>query len=148
MKSYNVTHGATVGKKKSPEYQTYQNMLFRCYNPKSPIYKYYGGKGITVSRDWLKGFENFFRDMGKRPEGMTLERKDTSKGYSKSNCRWASNKDQQNNRTNNTFITYKGLTLTLSQWAEKTGMKYQTIMDRNRRKLPVEKIFEPIHKMP
>ena len=79
------------------EYHTWQGMLARCENPKGEGYKNYGGRGITVCPEWHE-FSVFFKDMGKRPLGLTLERKDNFLGYCLSNCVWASWKDQANNR--------------------------------------------------
>lgn len=72
-------------------------MVQRCTNPNKGNYQYYGGRGITVCERWLK-FDEFYADMGARPPGMTLERKDNEKGYSLENCVWATMKAQSNNR--------------------------------------------------
>jgi hypothetical protein len=72
-------------------------MKTRCLNPKATGYSYYGGRGITICERWLT-FANFLEDMGVRPEGLTLDRIDGSKGYSKENCQWASRAAQQRNR--------------------------------------------------
>lgn len=72
-------------------------MLSRCENPNVPAYKNYGGRGITVCASW-HSFANFLRDMGERPAGLTLDRKNNEKGYYKRNCRWANWEVQQNNR--------------------------------------------------
>lgn len=74
-------------------------MKSRCENPKATAYERYGGAGIKVCRRWQK-FENFLEDMGERPDGKTLDRINNLKGYSKENCRWATIKEQQNNRKN------------------------------------------------
>jgi hypothetical protein len=88
-----VTHGKT----KTPEYYIWDNMLRRCKNPKNPTYKNYGGRGISVCKLWHK-FENFFKDMGKCPPGLTLERRNNNLGYCPDNCIWATWATQNNNQ--------------------------------------------------
>ncbi len=73
-------------------------MKQRCLNEKNTSFRHYGKKGITVCERWMK-FENFLADMGERPEGLTLERKDSGAGYSPQNCIWASRKTQSRNRS-------------------------------------------------
>lgn len=85
------------GMEGSSEYHTWQSMLERCRNPKATGYKNYGGRGITVCKEWSE-FSVFFKDMGKRPPELTLERKDNDLGYCPENCVWATWKDQANNR--------------------------------------------------
>jgi hypothetical protein len=82
----------------SPEYHAGSAMKQRCYNPKRAGYNCYGGRGITVSDEWRYSFATFFADMGPRPEGMSLDRIDNDKGYSKDNCRWATQWQQTLNR--------------------------------------------------
>lgn len=77
----------------TPTYNTWKAMIQRCTNPKTIGAKYYIQKGITVCDRWKK-FENFLEDMGIRPEGKTLDRKDGKLGYSKDNCKWATPKEQ------------------------------------------------------
>ena len=88
--SCKTTHGMYY----TPTYQTWHSMLGRCYQESNASYKNYGAKGITICDRWHK-FENFFEDMGVRPEEKTLDRRDATKGYYPENCRWATRKEQQ-----------------------------------------------------
>jgi hypothetical protein len=72
-------------------------MLARCTNPNRWQYKYYGGRGVEVCDRWLS-FENFFSDMGERPQGKTIDRLDSDGNYEPSNCRWASPVEQRASR--------------------------------------------------
>lgn len=84
----------------TPVYRTWHNMLQRCNNPNYPSYKHYGAKGISVCERW-KTFVNFHDDMGDRPEGMSLIRRNLSGGYNKDNCRWGKRpkQDHSNRKT-------------------------------------------------
>jgi hypothetical protein len=81
----------------SETYVTWGSMLQRCNNPNSSNFFKYGGRGITVCERWFK-FEHFFKDMGERPKGLTLERINNEKGYVLENCKWASPIEQSRNQ--------------------------------------------------
>jgi len=106
----------------------------------SIIYKNYGGRGIKVCDKWMT-FKGYFEDMGKCPIGMSLDRIDNNGNYCKENCRWATRKEQQNNTRNNVKITHDGLTLTIKQWSEKKGIKYEKLLYRFHAGWATKKIF-------
>jgi hypothetical protein len=83
---------------RSRTFQSYFNMILRCHYKSSANWSDYGGRGITVCASWIMSFDNFLNDMGHRPRGMTIDRINPNRGYSKSNCRWATTKQQANNK--------------------------------------------------
>lgn len=89
-------HGHNNRLGQSPTYKSWDDMLSRCRRPSHNSYPQYGGRGITVCERWLD-FRNFLADMGERPAGMSLDRRDGSKGYDPGNCRWATQKQQVRN---------------------------------------------------
>lgn len=94
-------HGHALSGVPNRTYNTWRAMLQRCYDPNFEKYPQYGARGITVHIDWRgeHGFENFLRDMGERPDGKTLDRyPDNDGNYEPTNCRWATPKEQNQNR--------------------------------------------------
>lgn len=94
-----VHHGHSLRKlsKRTPTYNSWQNMKYRCYNPNAESYHNYGTLGIIVCERWLNSFENFLQDMGERPMGKTLDRTNPFGNYEPSNCKWSTPKEQSNN---------------------------------------------------
>ena len=112
-----------------PTYTSWHNMKSRCDHKTSGNYSRYGAVGVTYSSDW-SNYDQFLEDMGERPEGMTLDRIDSSKGYSKDNCRWATPAQQQANRKNCMHLTYNGVTQTAAEWSRSIGLTKAAVWQR------------------
>jgi len=122
-------------------YRAWVNMKGRCLNSKHAGFADYGGRGIGICERWMS-FENFLADMGEAPEGMTLDRERVNEGYKPDNCRWATAKQQANNRRNNIVIELEGRSQTLSAWAQEFNLPFPTVYGRFAKGYPVEKLFE------
>lgn len=117
-----------------PLYQTWNNLIQRCQNPKCPNYKYYGAKGITVSERW-KDFASFVQDVGTRPTPRhILERIDAAKGYDPGNCRWSVPGG----------VTFEGTVLSIGEWAKRLGMNSLTLRSRLEGQAVEESFSQPI----
>ena len=132
-----MIYGSAVGKTNhrhglhgTPIYRVWSSMIKRCINPQDPGYRNYGERGITVCESWRHSFEAFYADMGDQPPGMSLDRVDNDGPYSPGNCRWATVKEQANNRRTNRLITYNGETKPLSWMAHKYGINECTLAQR------------------
>lgn len=117
------------GMRGSPIYAAWRTMRTRCENENCAAYPNYGGRGITVCEEW-KDFSNFYRDMGDRPAGLSLDRIDNEKGYSRDNCRWADRTTQARNQRNMHMLTLNGEEQPLCVWAERSGLSLSTIWAR------------------
>lgn len=122
----------------TPTYKTWSSMKRRCKDKNHCNHASYYDKGIKVCERW-EDFTNFLEDMGERPEGKTLDRIDGDKGYYKENCKWSTPKEQANNMNRNHFLEFNGEKLTISQWADKIGVKYVTLNTRIHRGWSVER---------
>jgi hypothetical protein len=124
-----VTHGMT----KTAEYKSWQKMRSRCDDPTNNQYHNYGGRGITYCERWKK-FENFFADMGNKPSRIhSLDRKENNGNYEKSNCRWATPKEQGSNKRNNHLVEIAGKTDTFANWCRYFGLQFSTVKRRIRK---------------
>jgi len=125
-------------------YSVWCSMKSRCQNTNHRQYKDYGGRGITVCDEW-KDFTEF-REWALSSGYVdgncycSIDRIDVNGNYEPSNCRWANRKEQMNNRRVNVFLTYKGETRTLAQWADTLGICYSTFMSRYDRGWSIERI--------
>lgn len=121
-------------------YRTWACMKGRATDPNHQLADVYYNRGIGISEDWMS-FENFYADMGEIPEGMTIERIDNDKGYCKENCRWATPKEQNRNKRDTIFITFKDETLSLPDWADRINIKTESLYSRYRRGWSVERML-------
>lgn len=135
------------GRSKERLYNIWYKMKQRCNVPNAVNYANYGGRGIKVCEAWEKDYlafrawalENGYAD------NLSIDRIENDKGYCPENCRWISNKAQQRNRRNNRHIALDGETLTVAEWAERTGLTETTIRSRLRKGWSVERaLTEPV----
>jgi len=124
------------------EYSAWHAMKQRCGNPNHKHYKYYGGRGIKYWTGWKK-FEHFLEDMGLKPTPEhTLERIDGDKNYVPGNVKWATRKEQANNRRGTVQLTYKGKTMCAANWAREVGLEPHVVRYRIRNGWPVSEALE------
>jgi hypothetical protein len=130
-------------------YRMWSGMIDRCCDPTYKDYPFYGGRGITIHAPWQDSFSQFANDLvaeiGPRPEKYQMDRIDNGLGYKPGNIRWATSKENNNNRRSSKFITFKGETLTAAIWADRTGISRQQVANRiNRGWTPEEALTTPM----
>ncbi|MEK6884554.1 MAG: hypothetical protein AABY22_33285 [Nanoarchaeota archaeon] len=142
----NFRHGLS----KTPTYKIWKGMNGRCNNPNTADYNFYGGRGITICREWAgkDGFQTFLKDMGERSNGLTLDRIDNNKNYCKENCRWANSKIQGRNKRGCNNITFNGKTQCIMAWSEEVNIPRRLISQRllKLRWTPEEALTTPVRK--
>jgi hypothetical protein len=117
----------------TPEYNSWRSIVQRCLNPKCKAYRDYGARGISMCLLWRLSFSAFLEDVGPRPGlGYSLDRIDNEGNYEPGNVRWATPTEQCRNRRGNRIIEYNGERLTLSEWANKFGIRQATLWGRLR----------------
>ena len=120
------THGMT----KSRIYQCWSDMMTRCRNSKDKHYKWYGARGIMICEKWLS-FDGFYEDMQDGyADDLTLDRIDVDGNYEKSNCKWSTVQEQCDNRRSNHYITYQGITDTLTNTCKRCNVSRSLVTDR------------------
>lgn len=141
IKKRSITHGLS----KHPLFRTWCDMKNRCYFKKHNRYANYGGKGILICKEWLDDFKVFYDwaiESGWE-HGLTIDRIKNDKNYEPSNCRWATMKEQNSNRTTCKYLTFNGKTMIITQWAQKLNLSYSTLNRRLKKGLPLEKVLIP-----
>lgn len=98
-------------------------------NPRNPQFGDYGGRGITICERW-ESFENFLADMGEGPSNKSIDRIDNNGNYEPGNCRWATQSEQSRNRRSTHLLTHEGVTLSLIEWSERSGINLATLLTR------------------
>lgn len=145
-----MKHGLYKDKdgKKSRLYKIWEDMKSRCLNKNNKRYHSYRGRGISLCEQWYSfpNFNNWALSNGYLDE-LTIDRENVNGNYEPDNCRWATQKEQANNRTTNVFITYNGETKTVMQWSESLGFGYHVLKNRLKRKWSVEReLSTPLNK--
>lgn len=133
MRSLKDTHGES----NTPTWQSWRCMWARCTKPRTNGYKNYGGRGISICERW-KDYRLFVEDMGHRPSGTTLGRKNSDLGYFPDNCRWETHAAQRRNSKQNVFFTFNSLRLCATDWARRLGLS-TSAMGKRLSKWPLEK---------
>lgn len=126
------THGHSfVNGKRSPTYASWSSMIARCTQPSNPAFEYYKANGVKLYKPWRK-FENFLADMGERPGlEFSIDRYPNKMGnYEPTNCRWATKREQANNRVTNKLFTYKGQEMTFTELVRLTGCDKERLRHR------------------
>jgi len=123
----------THAKSHLSEYHIWQSIKARCLNKTNHAFHQYGGRGITICQEWKMSFLNFYNDMGPRPSpDHSIDRINNMKGYTRSNCRWADQRQQCRNKRTNLVITHDKRTLCAKEWAELLNIPYKRLWRRLR----------------
>lgn len=124
---------------KTPEYRAWSKIKERCFKPHHPSYTDYGGRGISMCARWRGSFPAFLADVGPRPSpAHSIDRIDNDGHYEPGNCRWATRSQQVRNSRHARRLTFGGETRTICEWADRLGLKLNTITDRLRKGWQVE----------
>lgn len=133
----NIKHGHRGRINRSKEYVAWDHMMQRCSNQNHPRYKDYGGRGITVCEKW-RDFRNFLKDVGVAPVGHTLDRINNDGNYEPGNVRWATYREQNNNKRIAQY-EFNGESKSLIEWSKFTGIGISTIRSRMKKGWTIER---------
>lgn len=138
-----IVHGlhSDITGKKTRLYHIWEDMKHRCNNSRNGRFSSYGGRGIRVCPEWQSDYLSFYTwaMAAGYSSKLTIDRIDVNGNYSPENCRWATSKEQGNNRRTNVMLTYQGQTQSIAMWAEDLGMTYATLRNRIKRGWPTER---------
>lgn len=129
----NIKHGCSRKRKQDKVYMIYIQMKARCNNPKCKDYYRYGGRGISVCERWLNSFENFLADMGRPGHKESLDRIDLDGNYEPGNCKWATDREQARNRSNNVWVFHDGVKYCMTDYARLFNKNLSSIYGRMKR---------------
>ncbi|MEX3713388.1 hypothetical protein ABFV99_13370 [Cytobacillus horneckiae] len=129
-------------------FRIWKGMIFRCNNPKSTHYHNYGGRGITVCDKWRNSVDSFIEWANRNgyEDYLTIERKDVNGNYCPENCEWITPKEQNFNKTNTVLVEINGVSKTIPEWAEETGINKFTLRKRFRNGDRGSNLIRPIDK--
>ena len=145
-RNVNGTFKSSHGKRNTKLYRVWCGMKRRCYQPQDKRYNRYGGRGITVCQAWREDFQLFYEWAINNGycEGLTIDRINNDAEYSPENCRWVTRAEQNRNYSRNHYITYRGETKCLSDWAEEFGISRATVLNRLKAGKTLDEVFSTI----
>ena len=137
-----LRHGEARAGLETVEWRTWHSIKRRCDPLAARIFPEYAGRGIFICIEWANSYEAFLAAVGRRPTpSHSLDRINNDGNYEPGNVRWATRKEQANNRRNSLFIECNGVRQTLAEWADATGLKNTTIRGRIRAGWPIERVL-------
>ena len=131
----------THGMHDTATHKSWDSAIGRCHRPNDPSFHKYGARGITVCDEWRESFLAFYKHMGERPQGTSLDRIDNTKGYEPGNCRWATPVEQSRNRKSTLYVTLKGQRVRFMDACEAAGLPAGTVRARLRGGFSVDEAF-------
>lgn len=145
-----MTSGYKHGLSYTKVYRVLMNIKNRVFDPKHPQFEDYGGRGISITEEWLGesgpvNFVNWALSSGYK-EGLTIDRIDVNGNYEPSNCRWVTMKEQTRNRRSTKLLTYNGMTMTAKEWSFYIGGSQNLVQARLKKGWPLEKALTPPNK--